>query len=462
MWPRAEGKETVTDDFDIRETRRFSRRIGILGARVPSTGGVERTHGLGVLPPFSGQLDVRVERGRVPSLALSYLTLEPLIAAAVSRRSSAAASSGFTDSSGVDSEPGGTDDGQGSSENVTVRNAIYGTTSGEEGSGIGRMATLGGDSPTILQHETGTTQQPQGRHNRLSGVGPLRDGQEDARSDSPASRDVAGPSLVDRTVASSSEQQSRPGQSGEQTEGGERDASQPGDRRDAAAAGRESSDGAPKRVRPDSSTSTASDSTPSPTRRTVRSSRVRESANTDTGARRVMGDAAVNESPPANETTSANKTTLPNAGDASPRPPRMVTETGRAGSDRPNGRQADPGSGFDASLGDSTAGLSDSTRDVHGGETNRAADADGPRMVFDTSGRSGGPSGGSAAQEGATGRDAVGDVGTDTSSTGDATSVSRNSSLMEASQDPESRLVDRLYRSLQERDAIERRREGGL
>ena len=40
-------------------------------------------------------------------------------------------------------------------------------------------------------------------------------------------------------------------------------------------------------------------------------------------------------------------------------------------------------------------------------------------------------------------------------------SEERIAAVVEASTDPESRLVDRLYRSLREREAIERRRRGG-
>lgn len=75
----------MTDDPPFGTLPRFSRDITILSGRLWNR---ERTTGFGshgVLPPFSGVLDVRFERGRVPMLDLSYLSLESIVAQGLAR-----------------------------------------------------------------------------------------------------------------------------------------------------------------------------------------------------------------------------------------------------------------------------------------------------------------------------------------------------------------------------------------
>lgn len=425
----------MTDDTEFGTLPRFSRDIAVLSGWVSNRDTGVRDHG--VLPPFSGVLDTRIERGRAPMLDLSYLTLEPLVASGLSRP--AGRRTETIAPSDIEREPTATDADADEEREPTVREVIYGDS---------------GDRTDEHTLDTG----------RLSS-------------------DVEGPSLTrlstgserpdswpdDRSDTHRGQPRSRSGEPSESARGAPRDA--PSDQSPDVPDGRR--DASPR------TTVDRSGSADTPTRRERDERSVFRGTGTvdrlsraDSPTRTVVDRSGTSFEPGDR----LADTRSPSAGDAVARPgvppPRMVTE-GATGDtvQRSSGRSA-PGESTPRVPGQSRTGEAGSESGPGPGpgpgEAARASGspstdrgtADDPRMVVDRSGATGSDVD-SASTAGVDDRSAPpADQGVDLS---DRTVDSDDTlaTIREASRDPESELIDRLYRTLREREAIERRRRGG-
>lgn len=137
--PRTAGasrKQTVTDQSELGELPRFSREIALIFRRVRPRHSDAPADGHFVLRPFSGILDVRPRLGHVPMIDLSYLTLEPLIAPTLERPISGESDSPPADLRDVDrsgipenrSSEGVGNDSDDEPGHRTVREALFGET----------------------------------------------------------------------------------------------------------------------------------------------------------------------------------------------------------------------------------------------------------------------------------------------------------------------------------------------
>lgn len=373
----------MTDDTEFGTLPRFSRDIAVLSGWVSNRETGVRDHG--VLAPFPGVLDTRIERGRVPMLDLSYLTLEPLVASGLSRSASRRAET--ITPSDVDREPTNTGADADEEREPTVREVIYGD-SGEQ----------------IDEHTLDT--------GRLSS-------------------DVEGPSLTRLSTGSE----------------------RPDDRSDTPRGQTRGQSGEPTESARNTRWNVPSDQSPDvPDGRRDMSPRTtvdRSGTSFEPGNRRA-------------------ETGPPSAGDAAARPgvppPRMVTE-GATG----DTAQRSPGRSVPGESAPPVPGESQTERaGSRPGEAARASSTppteqdttDGPRMTVDRSDTTGSDVD-SALTAGVDDRSASpADEGIDLS---DRTVDSEDTlaTIREASRDPESQLIDRLYRTLRERADIERRRRGG-
>ncbi|WP_380677719.1 hypothetical protein [Salinigranum sp. GCM10025319] len=391
----------MTDDSEVGRLPQFARDIAVL-ARGPSPG---RTAGSdhGVLPPFSGVLDVHADRGRVPTLDLSYLTLGPLVVPGVARPRGETRGSSTTDSDPDGRSSARRDTTNAEGREPTVREVISGQGAAGEGVAPDRSSAVLDDTPrTHLDPGTGRADR---RSDALDTTGR-------ERPDTDAPFDAPARTTVDRSGAN------------------------------------------------DSSAGTGS-STPARTQ-AVRTENGPEATPTPSGRRSTGVDDRTLPIPPLDGVA----------------PPRMLarrtepTEGGR----RASGTDAEgiapprliperPAAATDT--GPSSSGPSD--RDGRSGpRRSTPGDATGarPRMIVDRGLREervGDRVDDSAATNDRNGSSGDGlDTGRHESS-GHASDDSdeRLAAVVEASTDPESRLVDRLYRALRERQAIERRRRGG-
>jgi hypothetical protein len=122
----------VTDDPQFGILPQFSRDVSIL-SRLIRASDDEEVATRGVLPRFSGVLDVHVERGRPPLLDLSYLALESLIAPHIAKRATrrgASATTGTVSGDSRSGEPLGRGDhasrDEGDESEPTVGDVIHG------------------------------------------------------------------------------------------------------------------------------------------------------------------------------------------------------------------------------------------------------------------------------------------------------------------------------------------------
>lgn len=296
-----------------------------------------------MLPPFSGLLDVRFERGRVPRIDLSYLSLESIVAPGLNRRR------------------------RRRTARSTPETAVHSRAESAGGSADGPELTVR-ELLVAERRERSEKARDEGADGR--GTGPPAEGSRTgaATGDPPAGRyRLAPPSFttVDRS------EPPRPAEVPATTPDGRDDAGEPGAGDDAGVA-----------------TGSAGGPAFAPKRTVIDRS----------AASGGSGDRAGGVPP----TTAAEASVGPDAGGISP--PRMV----------PDRRAENPTSG-----------------------STRAA-----RAVPEP------PTGSPAGVRQQSAPDQQVDAGDPLSA------------VVDASTDPESRLVDRLYRTLRERDAIERRRRG--
>lgn len=399
------GDHTVTEEHTLGPLPQFSRDVSLLSR---PEGGGDPFETPGVLTPFSGLLDIRAERGRAPFLDLSYLSLASLIVPRLAR----------TDSG--HRQPPATDTGR--LENHSVEPTAGSTPGGDEGGEPTVRELIRADSdarpdrystePLSGHERTGqqTTRDLDTRPGQSLGAGQHpRDQSERVSTQSELFRDeseLAG-ETPHRTLADVSR---RP----DATTSNERADSPRPDLADSSSTG----DGPERTV--------VSGPDPSRDRRT---------------------DSPTGDSAPGHPSTDPSQ-----SGDSSGIPsPRMVAEgtgdDGRHRSSTPSSREPAPS--------DSTASAIDPTAQP------------GPRMVVDRGESTDDGDGGSGHERAASGQ--AGDGASRRGFTGNdrasgAHGVGEDGSLASvvgASTDPESQLIDRLYRTLRERHDIETRRRGG-
>ena len=405
----------MTDDSEVGRLPQFARDVAVLARGPPPGRGAERgDHG--VLPPFSGVLDVHVVSGQVPTLDLSYLTLGLLVVPGVAH------SRGRTrDSSATDSDPDGRSGGRRDATSdegreLTVREVISARGDAD------RVRDAPDRSSAVLDDTPRTHLDPgTGRADRR-GDAPDAPSRERPGSDAPFDAPVR--TTVDRSGA----------------------------------------DGSPDDPAGDASG-------PPPTR--TPSAQTEDDPGSTPGANGRRSTGADDRTP----ATPAGPP-IPSLGGVAP--PRMLT------------RWTEPTEGGRRASGPDTTGVAPprmiSERPAASTDADRS-----PSDAPDRDGRSG-PRGNAPGDAGATGRRPrmvvdhgsaaerrAGDRGGDSAAPNDGSDSStdgtddgrressgradnseeRLAAVVEASTDPESRLVDSLYRALREREAIERRRRGG-
>lgn len=368
----------MTDD--IPELPQFSRNVAVLSERLLGDERDTNVGDTGVLSPFSGILDVTLERGQVPMLDLSYLTLEPLVASKLMRspgkHSDQRSMSPPTDD--AIAEPTDIDNGE-----PTVREVIHGDSEGQ----LERRAldlqqlALRDEGPLRTRVDLG----PARRENRSGQSSwPSRDAPDDTDS----SFDAADFTTGDDSRLAEQITRRNPGDSNR-------------------------------------SDRTSTGSTASAPNQTVvdRSGPSLEGGDDSTD---------ISSSPDEPRSTGASEIV----------PPRMVADRAVGDTGRSSGR----------------TGRRGGERSAEGGPDGSEAEANGPRMVVER--REDGSAGSdeaNAARNSDGKRDAVGRDPSERTATGD----DPIGAVIEASTNPESRFVDHLYRALQERESIERRRRGG-
>jgi hypothetical protein len=427
----------VTDDTEFGTLPRFSRDIAVLSTRTSTRDGRRRDYG--VLPPFSGALETRVERGRAPTLDLSYLTLEPLVAPGLIRSAGRGTETETVtpsdlgrESTATDAETGGvrgpttTDTGTDEEREPTVREVIYGDSGDRTDEHTPDTGRLSSDvEPPSLRRLSAGSERPEGWTDTLRGrtggqsgdPNPVRDALGDAPSD--RSSEIRGrqhdtPPRVTVDRSGSADPPAR--REGSDASAGEE--SSPVDRL--------SGDDTPTRTVGD-----RSGASPEPT-----------DGRADTGPESV-GDVAAK------------------SGDVPP--PRMIAEDATADTARRSAGRSAAGGNTSRTSGQSdsrAAGPTSVPRTAAASQADRGG-GDGPRLVVDRSDATTGSGADSTSDAG------VGDTGE--SSAGDGEDLSdrtvdrtgTGATIREASRDPESPLIDRLYRTLKERERIENHRRGG-
>lgn len=443
--PPEPRRPTVPDHAAVEALPRFARDIAVLAGDGPSTHGPVVPAEPCVLAPFSGVLDVRLDRGRVPTLDLSYLTLASLVTRA---RAGTAARERGPRSPGTtlaetpagpatrDVETGG-DEGDG----PKVRDVIHDQRpTDREGTREGAPPHADASIRTHLDLDAG---HPGDR---------LRPG--DAKS-SPAevSRERDASTTVDRSRRSEPSSRQEPIPRPEPTRTTlDRGPGEPASPPDVGETGRSDGPSSEPTDRPRDRTAprpsgTTLDPTDAPAGRTDPSVPDRTVVNRS-GPGVVSSDRSAGRAPPPDDggpsvaTTDVEPPRMVATREASQPEPRDAREVGR----RPTGSAAEA----------TTAGTSPADAGTAGPEAGPSS----PRMVVDRGDSTATPS----------------DDGTDRGevSPGDGRAEppgrdlndrmvdvdERLATVVEASRDPESRLVDRLYRALEERRAIEQRRRG--
>lgn len=445
----------MNDDAALGMLPRFVGPITILsrGIEVTSGGLVRADHC--VLRPFSGVLDVSLGPGRVPTLDLSYLTLEPLVARAMAR----SAGSGYrsrTDSADTPSrqltETDAAPDRSGEVSDELrpeprVRDVVHDQRPAHrEEAGQPGTPDADGSTRTHLDLYAGRQPPPErftdtpgepDQDREASGVDDRRTEFRPATGSEPTRTTLDhGPGEPPPTTAP-----------GESVGLGGRDttpASQPSDRRESnLPESRHENPQTPDRVT----------DPPTPDRTVIDRSWPTPEAADVAGGQLTPPDGEGSPSPPSGV-----------------EPPRMVARRQPAEPGRDDARTVDRerrGSAAESvdavTAPDRTAVAGDagSIEASASGATGPSAGPSSPRMVVDR-GEASADDGRSAAvseDAGSTGDDGDADAAHGPRSRR-VDSDGELDVVKGASTDPESRLVDRLYRALQEREAIERRRRG--
>ena len=363
----------MTDESTLGELPRFSRDIAVTSAPRRD----QHRVALGVLEPFSGLLNGRIERDHPPRPDLSYLTLAPLVAAAHGRGETTGAITARTGERLSGEPPRETGSNAGDDAEPTVREVL--DREAASGESVDRGVRGGGPDRTLMDAPNHAPSKREWTTGDETSSRPDRSG---TRDDSGPSRDVgSGPFPPSLTTV---------------------DVIRFGDR----------SPGGP----------------------------------VWTTGRPVPGDAGGTPGADSRGDVAPAAMTLRGAsGDARENATRGSRERQTGSWPEPSDRRGRPGRGS-AEAGPRLTVRSESVRS----ERAVAADADEGGSVAapgdPTATETGGPSASSGAGVASgVGSEADGEL----------------SSVLAASTDPESRLVDRLFRALKERQAIERRRRGG-
>jgi len=387
----------VRDDSRFGTLPRFSRDVSVLSGRTRSREDADGHASRGVLTPFTGTLDVRVQRGRVPLLDLSYLSLESVIAPRLARAAGDPDASVPSDAPSVEDRSDRPVDAAGTGREddgpePTVREVIFGDRTGADrgggdrsdasedrrpGSGLDLDAGRAGDRGDAERAEPSpgapprTTLDRSGASGRPASTG--SGGATERRGSEGASSPGAGG--ADRTA------RGRPGAAGRTTD-------RPGDERSEPSFDADDRTATASSASPPRSDAPATGTGDRAAPRMVLERAPGESATRRSGRAGRLASERVGEGAPARPESAGDR-------------PRMVVDRGEGGDERSAAAER---------------------------ETSGAGRADGP------------------------GRRDAGDpaVGDD----------DRLAAVVDASADPESRLVDRLYRTLRERHDIEQRRRG--
>lgn len=423
----------MTDDLEIGTLPRFSRDITVLVGRGPRRGDQGGFAGIGVLDRFSGYLDLRLGPGRVPMIDLSYLTLDSILPGKDSRstagRRSLSAEAGAPDRRSTGRPPSGAaarEDADGKAVEPTVREVLHRSRDrsplGERqrhATDYGRGRTAGeGDSPP--RDRTLPAEGAADPYRTLLGPGTSQEGPGPQGGRDVGDRDSAGSTRDPRGTPSSGDashdRTARPGMAGRSV----------GDRDGHDAIGPHES---------------------SPTMRALDRSVGDGPDRSRDGRPRT---------PPGEPSALDRDVGVSTPGVGVP-PPRMITDTG----DRSTDTAVGPSSGLPTRQ-QPADGRGRADRSATSATGDRVQGSRSPRLVLDRSGRGTTPNGEDQGdreqpvrQPGGVQRpeDAVDRAGDRPDPLTD---------LISASPDPESPAIDRLYRALQEREAIERRRGGEL
>lgn len=363
----------MTDD--IPELPRFSRDVAVLSEKLQDDERDTTVGDLGVLSPFSGILDVTLDRGQVPMLDLSYLALEPLVVSDLTRSASGRSDQLSTSPPADDeiAEPTDADDGE-----PTVREVLHGDREGQlerPGPDLQRLS-LRDEGPPRTRTDHGPARRETGSSQTS---GPSRPAPDDADPSFDAADFTTGedPERVERI------------------------------------------------------TPTPGDSNRRGRTRTHTPAFGPEQTVVDRAGSSFAGDSEGGSSAPDDPGS---------MGDGDIVPPRMVADRAADDAERSSGRT-------DRRGGEQSG---------EGGPDGPEGEANGPRMVVerreDESDGNDEPNASGDGDGGADGR-AV----SERSTSGD----DPIRAVIEASTNPESQFVDHLYRALQERESIERRRRGG-
>lgn len=441
---------------ELGDLPRFARDIAFLTASGPASHRDAAPADHCLLRPFSGLLDVRMGRGRVPRLDLSYLTLEPLVARGLHRSTGSVGDARSAET--LSDEPATPDhdaDHRGERPEPRVRDVIHVDREGHQLTGTewrGDAFQTEGPARRHLDLESGRP----GDRSGSSGAAPqatdrdldtrtsttARSGSPDTTAESGSVETVTDPeqeAVVPRLEPGEAVTPDTtwpdpddvpPGRSDDATVERLRDRTALGPtdapERTVIDQSRSSVDGDDRIDRPTSGPIPSDDTRPrviddiTPprmvTRREANQSSHRE---TDVTGRGSPGDASAHTSHrPTTETAGSEARQAVSQGSVRP------DESGLAGPDT-------PGDGPRMTVQQTARSGDQTSRAGTGGESD-SAPASGPRGAGDRS-----------SIDPTAGRDAQLDA------------------VIDASTNPESQLVDRLYRALQEREAIERRRRGG-
>lgn len=393
----------MNDQSELGELPRFSRDIATIFGPDQLRHGDSAPYHHFVLRPFTGMLDVSPQPGRVPMIDLSYLSLQSLITSTLERSRGRLRDRSPTDPGDVDR-----------SETSETRRPEG--TGGERGDDPGnrtvREALLG--KTAEKGHPRGADRQ---HSSSISGDPPERG--SDLHSWTLGQRTSAKKigSFDSRLQKTHLEGSPSPGD-------GDPGSPFPKSQQATSEASRRRFESPLTYTEPGETTPTASESTPTMV------SRDRTFQN--------QAESSIATGQPYADPTVSSPDTIDESDDISP--PRMTTQVrdrmgphpptdGHSGGpDRSSNAADNPGSG-------PALGRSDGTADRPSDPTHRSPD----QSTTET-----GPA-----------RTSAPDPARDQSE------IPEHRSVFEASNDPESRLVDRLYRALREREAIERRRRGG-
>lgn len=425
----------MTDEGESVELPRFSRSISLVFGPAESDRRGVVLDSVGVLPSFSGLLDVRVERGRAPMLDLSYLTLAPLLHRGLERSASRGPDQSIEDvrldhRSAVDSDRAG-QSSEGEESERRVKDVVFGEPPAETDD-----RDVDG-SMRVLDDADGDPSR------RDAGAADGRTGQPDHPGrDARSSPDRAIP---DRDIGTTVRRPWTVTEPANEPTKRESSAGSPGTQQDTQS-GRQST------------------------------SRYQDASGVDSAEAPgtvAEGDAVHPREPNRDQShqTDAVTTTVVDSGDG---PARSGARGGRRGG-RNRAREVSRGAWSDGPTPPATAfdetgtgvARSQSSGDAVQPNTGRGRGG-GPRMVVDAGGRDAGADGSEIDTTAGDTRDRPGTDTTQRSGTnaGDQPAHGQqprdveSSPIMQATSDPDSRLIDRLYRTLKERDAIERRREG--